>query len=333
MRADPMDRIVLAGVPAAAPVSAPARVSIPRIFAVGLVLPFAHPIRLLLSSLIPGGIMAWLLFGPYGQAMSAWRQAVMLSATAAPGSYPFATALPPSVFLSAEGLILFAMALWLCAWQRAAVRDFREPTLRWFGASLLRLPGYVLALLVWLLAPFVIVSAATGGVAFAVQRGLQARSGVPATRLLVFDYLGALSRNEWIGAGLGVLLAMLLALWLSARLSTLPPLVAHQGWRHSIGRAWQFSRGHGFGLSLSIIGYSILTFIAVIMVGSALAAIAYRESFSMPNPNDSSTMFAIAVAIDFCVLGLVMLWHASLGALVVRDSRSPAETIDPAMFD
>jgi len=29
---------------------------------------------------------------------------------------------------------------------------------------------------------------------------------------------------------------------------------------------------------------------------------------------------------------LIASWHASLGALVVRDGLSPAETIDPALF-
>jgi hypothetical protein len=324
MRADPMDRII------SDQRSAAASVSVPRIFAVGLVLPFAHPRRLLLCSLVPAGIVAWLVLGPYGQAMGAWRRAIMLSTVNSPGApYPFVTTSAPTVFLSAEGLMLVALALWLCAWQRATVRDFREPILNWLGGSLLRLPGYTAALLIWMLAPTAIVSLVTGGVGWAIQRDLTANGARPFAGWW-FNYINALSRTQWIEAGLGVLAAMLVALWLSARLSTLPPLVASQGWRKSFGRSWQISRGHGFGLSVSIVGYSILSFLAAILVGSALAVMAYRRSTDLGT--DAST-FSIAVIVDLCILVLVMLWQASLGALVVRDSRSPAEIVDPAMFD
>jgi len=331
MHADPMDRIISDPRPAAP--SGPTSVSVPRIFAVGLVLPFAHPLRLLLCSLVPAGILSWLIFGPYGQAMRAWQTAIMLStATSLGRPDPGFTTMAPTVFASAEGLVLVALALWLCAWQRATVRDFREPLLHWLGGSLLRLPGYIAAILIWMLGPTIIVSLAMAAAGSAIQRGMAGNGTMPPMGYL-FGYVNALSRNQWIEAGLGVLAAMLLALWLSARLSTLPPLVASQGWRRSFGGAWRISRGHGFGLSASIIGYSILSFLAAMIVGSALAVMVYRRSAGVLGSGAESSLFSIAVIVDLCIVGLATIWQASLGALLVRDSRSPAEIIDPAMFD
>src|SRR4051812_46677677 len=67
MRADPTDRIIHFDQPEVSPVS------VPRIFAVGLALPFAHPIRLVLASILPAALIAALGFGPIQRIIGFWQ--------------------------------------------------------------------------------------------------------------------------------------------------------------------------------------------------------------------------------------------------------------------
>src|SRR4051812_12568783 len=153
MRADPTDRIISVEGPEISPVS------VPRIFAVGLALPFAHPVRLVLSGILPAALIAVLGVGPLQRMLALWQafstQAAAIRPDTALGSNPGATGmatttpppvLPPDIagdFLQVQGALFLALALGLCAWQRAAARGFAEPIPRWLGRSLLHLPGYI----------------------------------------------------------------------------------------------------------------------------------------------------------------------------------------------
>jgi hypothetical protein len=140
---------------------------------------------------------------------------------------------------------------------------------------------------------------------------------------------GMLSDLQWWVLAIALLTVTLVALWLSARLSPLPALVARQGWRRALGRAWHLSHGHGFGLSLSLFGYSVIASVIMAIAWIAFAAIMIGRG-GMPDPGMAIVFGSI---VGLTEVALIAVWQASLGALVVRDGLSPAEALDPAMFD
>jgi hypothetical protein len=236
-------------------------------------------------------------------------------------------------FLKVYGLLFLALALWLCVWQRAAARGFSEPLLHWLGRSLLRFPGYVLALAVWTLTPSIVIFVPLMALGALISRNL---GGVPATTpqdaIARMNATWALfSTLQWWVIGIALLVIALIALWLSARLSPLPPLVAHQGWHRSFGRAWGLSRGHGFGLSVSLFAYALLSFLVLMVAAITFGAVMYTRARA--GILDPTIGILFGVIANLAVSALVVIWHASLGALVVRDGLSPAEALDPAMFD
>ena len=341
MRADPSDRIMSVAGPEVSPVS------VPRIFALGIVLPFAHPIRLFLCSILPAALIVLLGLGPIERVMTLWHDmlsgqpiAVQPGLTLAPPTTMPLPAMAPEIgidFLTVEGLLFLAMALWLCAWQRAAARGFAEPLLPWLGGSLLRFPGYVLALAVWLLAPAVLLSLPFMALSWFVGRTLLQQGAVPPNQTPqqalqnLHNTFAIFSDLQWWVIGVAMLLIVLIALWLSARLSPLPPCVASQGWRGAFGRTWRLSHGHGFGLAVSLVGYTVLSFLVLMIASIAFGAAMYAHAG--PGAIDPGTGMVFAVVINLFLTALLVLWQASLGALVVRDGLTPAEALDPALFD
>lgn len=331
MRADPNDRIISADGPPVSPVS------VPRIFAVGLALPFAHPLRLILCSVLPLALIVVLGLAPMERIIVMWQT---IFSAARSGGMGAATTAPPVLpadvgadVLKVEGVLFLALSLWLCAWQRAAARGFGEPILRWLGSSLLRLPGYVLALAVWLLAPVVVllipIGVTLGLIALNMGLGWAAPSRQVAGEMAAIP--GMLSDLQWWVLAIAMLTVALVALWLNARLSPLPALVASQGWRRALGRAWRLSHGHGFGLSVSLLGYTLLAFLAILIAGIAFGALMVAGAGGgIP---DTGTAVTFGGIVDLGGTALIAIWHASLGALVVRDGLSPAEALDLAMFD
>jgi len=255
VRADAADRIGAAP----SPESLEPRVSIPRIFAVGLVLPFAHLHRVILAGLIPAILVVGFFMTPVGAAALDFGRFVSelyaSGVAASPAAGP-----PPSVAAAGWALlvIFIATALWLCGWQRAAARDFAEPIGRWLLQSVIRLPGYTVALIVWTIMPFIATLPGTTLIGWALQRSVEkAEVGMP-NGLGVSPHM--LTPVQWWVAGIGALTFALLGLWVSARLSSLPALVASQGWRRSSGRAWRFSGGHGlraFGFPARLFAYRL----------------------------------------------------------------------------
>jgi hypothetical protein len=336
MRADPTDRVLSVDGPEISPVS------VPRIFAVGLALPFTHPLRLVFATILPAALIGAVGFGPMQRLVGLWRIFDMRTVQLAPadptGAMMGTAATPPpdvppsivSDVLTLQGVLFLALAIWLCAWQRAAARNFAEPTLRWFCTSLLRLPGYILAFLVWVLAPALVMLVPFAAIAALIALNLGAGWAAPAQQ--VTGEMSAipemLSDLQWWVLIAALVVMTLIALWLSARLSPLPALVASRGWRHALGRAWGLSRGHGFGLSVSLLGYSLLGLILVAIGAGVFAAVIAGNGG--PDPSASVTLGSV---IYLAGTAATVIWQASLGALVVRDGLSPAEALDPTMFD
>lgn len=333
MHADPTDRVLSVEGRDVSPVS------VPRIFAVGLVLPFGHPIRLLLSSILPAALIVALGIGPMGRIMTLWEGLFSNQLIGAGPSASTTTATPPVLpadlgtdFLEIYGLLFLAMALWLCAWQRAVARGFAEPILRWLGGSLVRLPGYIFALAFWLLVPAVVMSIPLAALGWLASRAAPPAGATPQQAFQnMQNMMGMFSDLQWWVIAVAMLVVTLIALWLSARLSPLPALVASRGWRGAFGGTWRLSHGHGFGLAVSIFGYTVLSLVVLMIAALTFGAVmAFQIRNGMVDPSKS---IIFGVAADLIVTALVVLWQASLGALVVRDGLSPAESLDPALFD
>jgi len=299
----------------------------PRIFALGLVLPFTHINRLILAGLVPAALIGCFLLTSFGRSAIDWLSFfVELSQGLTPEPRGSAAAVAwSSLFL------ILVLALWLCAWQRNTVHVVAEPVGHWLLRSLLRFPGYVVALVLWLIAPFIITLPGTFLVGWALERGLEnARYGMP-NGLGINP--GMLTPVQWWVAGIGTLTFALLGLWFSARLSPLPAVVSAQGWRGSLGKAWRTSTGHGFGLSVSLFACSL--------IGSVLAAILYIGLFASTMSADLRTDLPLTVLMavqsasiaSLAMSALVMLWHTSIAALLVRESAALDDPLDPAMFD
>jgi hypothetical protein len=298
-------------------------------------LPFAHPIRLLLGSILPAILVVAVGLGPLRRIIAVWQVLIAWRTESAGTGAP---AVSPEQFgldiLKIQGVALLALSLWLCAWQRAAARGFAEPIPRWLGGSLLRLPGYIVAFVIWLLSPAVVLAIPFAGLAWLITRLIAFNPGLSPPAQTPLDQaaaiLGFFSDLQWWVIAAAVVTVALIALWLSARLSPLPALVASQGWRGTFGRAWQLSRGHGFGLSASLAGYTILIFLLLLISGFVYGAAVVARSGSVPDPG-AAVVFASIV--NMLAAALLAIWQASLGALVVRDGLSPADALDFTMFD
>ncbi len=333
MRADPSDRIISVEGPEISPVS------VPRIFLVGLMLPFAHPVRLVLASIVPAVLIVVFGVGPTERVMAVWQalgigqpSGLVTTTTTAPPALPAGFGADVA---QVEGIVFLALTIWLCAWQRGAARDFTEPIPRWLGRSLMRLPGYIIAFAVWLLAPVVVLlipsGAMMGLIALNIGLGQAALAGPDRRRN--GDDPGHAQRSAMVGRRdrpgdhhPDRVMAQCAALapcrrWWQAR-----------GWRHAVGRAWQLSRGHGFGLSVSLVSYTLLALL-VLFIASVVLGIAMYARARAGGAFDAGTGLAFGAAINLVVTALIAVWQASLGALVVRDGLSPAEALDPAMFD
>jgi hypothetical protein len=344
MRADPTDRVMSVEGPEISPVS------VPRIFAAGLALPFVHPLRLIVASILPALLIGAVGLGPLQRIIALWQAFAMQTVQIAPSDNTgtamgttlgtTTTAPPPEVpanlvgdVLTLQGVLFLALAVWLCTWQRAAARDFAEPFSRWFGMSLLRLPGYILALLVWVLAPALVILVPFIVMVALIALNAGAGWAVPAQEVAgeMTAIPGMLSDLQWLVLAVAFLVVALIALWLNARLSPLPALVASQGWRRAVRRAWELSYGHGLGLSVSMLTYAVLTFALMVIAGVVAGAVVVaRAGGGVPDPATTVTVGSI---VDLVGTALLAIWQASLGALVVRDGLSPAEALDPTMFD
>jgi hypothetical protein len=323
VRADSADRIYVAPPPE----TLQPQVSIPRIFALGLVLPFTHLNRLILAGLLPAALVTCFLLTPLGRSAIDWVGFfVLVSRGLAPEPMGSANA------AALAGLALFlGIALWLCGWQGGAARGFAEPVGRAMLRSLLRFPAYAVALVFWLIAPFVITLPGTLLIGWALQRSImKARYGMPTGLGIPPDMLTPV---QWWVAGIGALTFGLLGLWLSARLSPLPALVSGQGWRRSLGRTWRLSAGHDFGLAISLFVYSLIG----LLIMAIVCAMSFVSTVSTGSEADVAAAALLSVqngsVASLVATTLVLFWHTSIAALLVREGATLEDPLDLATFD
>jgi hypothetical protein len=310
------------------------RVSIPRIFAQGLVMPFANLHRLILAGIMPTVLIVGFFLTPVGREAIDFANFLVATyehtAFYAEGTAPVTV---PSVAGAAWACLasFVAMALWLCTWQRAATRGFAEPIGRWLLGSLRRLPGYAVAILVWQIAPFIITLPASFLIGASLQQNLlMAKYGVPNGLGVTAEMLTPL--QLWV-AGIGALTFALLGLWISARLLPLPAVVAGQGWRGAFGKAWRASSGHGFGLSVSMIGYTLISLLLILLAATIFA---YALSVSGATAGDAADLMLVLtweLAATSAGAYLILFWYTAIAALLVRESGSLDDPLDFATFD
>jgi hypothetical protein len=333
LRADAADRIF------AAPTPEPLqpRVSIPRIFAIGLVMPFANLHRLLLAGVIPVLLIVGFFVTPLGrEAIDFLKLLVFVGnhgtywAEGTPGTEP-APAMPSPAGAGWALLVsLVATMLWLCTWQRGAARGFTEPISPWLRRSLLRMPGYAVALLIWQIAPFLISLPASFLIGSALRQNmLMAEYGVPNGLGVTAEMLTPL--QLWV-AGIGTLTFALAGLWISARLLPLPAVVAAQGWRGAFGKAWRLSSGHGFGISVAMIGYTLIGLLLT-FVGSVIAYIALAQLDAISPDSLALLSMQITLISSTAAAMFILFWDTGIGALLLRESGSLDDPLDPATFD
>jgi hypothetical protein len=334
VRADAADRIFAA--PPPEPLQP--RVSIPRIFALGLVMPFAHLHRLILAGIMPIILIAGFFLTPVGREAIDFLNFVVETSNrtafypaGTPGTEPVMT-VPSAAGAGWACLASFvAMALWLCTWQRGALRGFTEPVGPWLLGSLRRLPGYAVALVIWQIAPFIVTLPATFLIGASLRQNmLMAEYGVPNGLGVTAEMLTPL--QLWV-AGIGMLTFALLGLWISARLLPLPAVVAGQGWRKAVGRAWRASSGHGFGLSASMIGYTLISLLLILLVATIFT---YTLPVSGATAGDTADLVLVlkwVFAVTSAGAYLILFWYTAIAALLLRESGSLDDPLDLATFD
>jgi hypothetical protein len=309
--------------------SAVSRISVPRIFAIALVSPFAHPFRLIACSVVPGAFAAWTSIAEWGPS-GFERVGVEAFQSAQSGASPeergelAGAAMAHDLFqhgwivptIWAGGFL--ALAVWLCAWQRGTAQGFAEPYGRWLLQSVARLPGYVPALALWCMVGFLGSIAAMTVFAWVMSRFyFGAPIDSPSTR----------TGFSWLAGG-GAAVVLLFTDWLAARLLPLPALVASHGWRRAFGEAWRISRGHGFGLSVALLVIPVLAYVSSLLLSAAIAI----PVALLGQSGGIFVLLRVFNLIAFVAMGIPFLWSASLGALLVRERGTRTAEIDPGIF-
>jgi hypothetical protein len=188
-----------------------------------------------------------------------------------------------------------------------------------------------LALIIWQLAPFVTTLPASFLIGWALERSrVNAEYGVPNGLGLS---AGMLTPVQWWVAGIGALTFALLGLWVSARLSPLPALVASQGWRGAFGKAWRASSGHGFGLSVSLLSYTLIGLLLTFFIATIVLIIMAPPTFMEDYAAYLALSTRITVGTGFAVSALAMFWSTAIPALLVRESAGLEDPLDPTTFD
>jgi hypothetical protein len=333
VRADAADRIFAAP----APEALEPRVSIPRIFAMGLVMPFAHLHRLILAGVMPIVLIVGFFLSPVGREAIDFANFLVATynhdtafAEGPPGTEPLTVPSPAGAGWALLASFV-ATTLWLCIWQRGAARGFAEPIGRWLLGSLRRFPGYAVAIVIWQIAPFIISLPASFLIGSSLRQNmLMAKYGVPNGLGVTAEMLTPL--QLWV-AGIGTLTFALAGLWISARLLPLPAVVAAQGWRGAFGKAWRASSGHGFGLSVSMIAYTLMGFLLIVI---AVTIFAFTLPMTGAVAGDDADMAmmqkGMLIAASAASL-LIVFWNTAIAALLVRESGGLDDPLDLATFD
>jgi hypothetical protein len=323
MHADPLDRIgpaTLTQTEAASDLSVP----LAALFARAITLPFAHPLRWLACGFIPCCLLAGDACVLYGKLATerVWPFPNLqeVDPTIAGASNPTALL---AISVGWPLVFLCAVGFWFCAWQRDVARHFKDPIGRLLSRSLPRLPGYLAASALWLIGPSAIIGAVD---AVVLRAGLSSISSLEEFWMLPWTE----PMRVWLVLA-GWAVALLFGLWLFARLSPLPALVAVQGWRGALGTAWNLSEGHGLGLTLAFFVYGIL---GGLLSGFGMFSAAMVFRFGPWEAPRAATAAAFTIAaVGFIAMLITQFWCTSLAALTVKESVRIGADVDPATFD
>jgi hypothetical protein len=300
-------------------------------------MPFANLHRLILAGVIPVVLIVGFFLSPVGREAIDFANFLVgtyyhtaFYAEGTPGAEP--VTVPSAAGAGWACLASFlAMSLWLCTWQRAAARGFAEPIGRWLLGSLRRLPGYAVAIVIWQIAPFIITLPASFLIGASLQQNmLMAQYGVPNGLGVTAEMLTPL--QLWV-AGIGTLTFTLLGLWISARLLPLPAVVAGQGWRGAFGKAWRASSGHGFGLSASMIGYTLISLILILVAATIFAHTLPVSGAKAGDEADLILVLKWVFAATSAGAYLILFWYTAIAALLVRENAGLDDPLDLTTFD
>ncbi len=284
-------------IPTEARLAASPRIGTLPAFARALVLPVEYPLRLL----IVGPVAAALIAMTYGQAI--YGMPLL-----------FVTARPDAFWLTGILALPFAI-LWGCAWQRCVAQSAAEPMSRWLVRSLQRSPDYAVAVVAMVLGPALIWS-----LSFVVGYLFTALSSATV-----------LTNGWWLR--IGGLILLLPGLWLYARLSFLPAVVAAHGWDEAGKRAWQLGRGRDLGL---LLGFSFLVVIGFVLT-NLVSSIFFAVIMGFVALVDDLQIYGAAMQYGYLIgqtIGLTLIgaWMLGFPALIARPDVRSTET-NPAVFD
>jgi hypothetical protein len=286
-----------ATLPADPPLPASPRVSSLAAFARTLVLPVEFPLRLLLCGPIAAALaMTFVDHAVYGM--------------------PFILTTGNSASLWLTGILAIPFVVFGgCAWQRCIAGRAAEPIGHWLAQSLRRAPDYAVAVVAALL-PSALIWSFFCGMAYLILEG---------------GNLTEVATGWWALAGL--LLLLLPGLWLFARLSFLPVIVATEGWRGAGERCWNLGRGRDFGLVLGytfflVVGFILTGFTSFLFFRLVMAVVEMTEDFRVYASLIEYTYLA-GQAVGVTFLGA---WVMGFPALIARQDARPVE-INLATFD
>lgn len=270
-------------------------------FARALVLPFEHPLRLLAT-------------GPISLAMLAVFRTWAVDGR---GAFGFPGTTGTGWLVGALSLVM--AALWTCLWQRGVASNFADRPMAWLHRSVRSLPGYVLASAIWLLVPGLVSLFLITSTYFM----LAGAAVIPAR----------LNGYEVLAIGAGCLALSLPGLWLFARLSLVPAVVAAQGWSGAFGRALELGRGRDIGLTAAF--FMIAVLVVVLLVLTSIAKVALISTafvdLSGLTPDRMLILDLSSLGVDIAALTLLGSWITGVPALIVRFEMPSG--LDLATFD
>jgi hypothetical protein len=264
-----------------------------------MVLPFAHPIRLLAYGLPLLLVLLGLsLAFPHASILGGVFGSHDVGIQPHLGDRPYGGIASIAVWLVSALVLAFL----LCLWQRDAMRRFKDPIPHLLAQGAAHFPAYCVGILVLLSFLFVFL-ALTGFVR------------IPQSGVLPPGLPGMLA---------GVMLVVPLA-WIYARISLLPPLIALAGFDGTLSRSWQMTEGHALRLGLCIIALSLCLLLAL-SVGTPV-------SFQLVQGGHNPWLvFRLAGSCSLVATVTVLMWIAGLTALTARRLLS-LHGVDPAVFD
>jgi hypothetical protein len=187
-----------------------------------------------------------------------------------------------------------ALAFWCVAWQRAVLRGFNEPVLRWLLDSLRWLPICLPLFLVWYF--LVVALMGLSNAIYTAELHLEiSPNGLP------------LRPGGLIGNFGPLVVGFLVALWFLVQVSPLLALSAEESWQANLAATLRLTHGRlGLRMYLAFLGIILLSWILGVQSRHALALFL-----------TDATLFGYIWDATRLVALLTQIWLVTLPALVV----------------